>query len=286
MGLSDAIDALHAGDLAGLARLLDAAPELVHARVAGAGPHYEGYFHEATLLHHVAGNPFIRPLPDAIVAIAALILDRGAEVDAVTHAGPSQPTDIGWSALGLVATSLEARTRGVQRPLLELLVARGADVDVRDGGALVGALYYGEADAARWLVEHGARVDLVCAAGLGRVDRMEATIDTPDAHTRVDYARRRPRPSTRADLLGLALAYAARGGHVDAARWLLDRGADPSWYDDATPLHLAALGGHAGVVELLLARGADPTVRDPDHHGTPRGWAEYGGHPEVAALLP
>ena len=31
--------------------------------------------------------------------------------------------------------------------------------------------------------------------------------------------------------------------------------------------------------------GADPTVEDPDHHSTPRGWAEYAGHSAVAALL-
>jgi hypothetical protein len=38
----------------------------------------------------------------------------------VTRPGPAQPDDIGWSTLGLVATSDAARRAGHQRPLLEL----------------------------------------------------------------------------------------------------------------------------------------------------------------------
>src|SRR5262245_12836130 len=123
--LAAALDDFYAGDVAALERRLRAEPGLLAARMPGAGPHYEGYFHEATLLHHVAGNPMIRPLPAQTVELARLLLDLGAEVDAMTHAGPCQPDDIGWSALGLVATSLEARTAGHQRALLELLVERG-----------------------------------------------------------------------------------------------------------------------------------------------------------------
>ncbi len=228
MGLSleAALDDLYAGDLAGLERRLRAEPALLTARVSGTPQHYEGYFHEATLLHHVAGNPTIRPLPSNTVEVARLLLDLGTEVDAVTHAGPAQPDDIGWSTPGLVATGRVVREAGLQRPLLELLVERGADIDLKCGGALVGALYYGELDAARWLVERGARVDLVCAAGLGRIDLMERTIDTAEAHTRIHYARRTPRPTTRQGVVDLALLYAVRCGQTEAARWLVERGAE------------------------------------------------------------
>ena len=52
-----------------------------------------------------------------------------------------------------------------------------------------------------------------------------------------------------------------------------------------TVLHCAAGAGQAAVVAALLDRGADPTARDPEFHATPRQWAEFLRHPDVAALL-
>jgi peptide-methionine (S)-S-oxide reductase len=292
--LDGALDAFYAGDVAALERRLAAEPELVTARVSSATGHYCGYFFEATLLHHVAGNPQIRPLPAATPALAALLLDRGAAIDAATHAGPAQPHDIGWSTLGLVATSLDARRTGHQRPLMELLLARGADIDFRDGGPLIGALYYGEEEAAAFLAERGARVDLVAAAGLGDLDRMARYVGAdgalaPDAYRLVHYSQKRERPVAPAAILSLALAYACKGGHPAAAAWLIDRGAAPSgrapFDHDATPLHWAALRGRAEVVELLLERGADRSIRDTTYDGTPAGWAEHAGHTALAARL-
>lgn len=289
-----AIEALLGGDVAALAAELDAAPALVGARAAGVAAPYDGYFAAATLLHHVAGNPSIRPLPGDVVDKAALLLDRGAEVDAVTAPGPSQPHDLGWTTLGLVATSLEARRAGVQRALLELLVARGADLDARGGGPLVGAIYYGELDAARWLVARGARCDLVTAAGVGAIDRMARFVDgegrlAADAHVLVHYSQVRERPRDAGEILGLALVFACLGRARDAAAWLLDRGAAvnarPPFDHRATPLHWAALRGDAEVAELLLAGGADRDARDATWDATPAGWARHLGHDALAARL-
>jgi ankyrin repeat protein len=293
--IESALEAFYRGDRERLARLLDDDPELVRARVEGVGGHYCGYFHRATLLHHVAGNPLIQRLPPNGPDLAATILERGADVDAVTAPGPSQPHDIGWTTLGLVASSNEARKAGQQRALLELLVAHGADLDARAGGALMGALYYDEPDAARFLVERGAAVDLVAAAGLGRVDLMESFVGrggdlAAGAHRLVHYSQCRDRPGTDDEVLCLALVYAAMGGHRDAAVWLLERGADPrarARFDHAaTALHWAALRGHRDLVELLLERGADPSLRDETYDAAARGWAEHAGHTAVAALFP
>jgi ankyrin repeat protein len=66
-----------------------------------------------------------------------------------------------------------------------------------------------------------------------------------------------------------ALHLAAFFGQEDAARLLVERGADPNAVARhativVTPLHSAAAGAHAGIVKLLLDAGADPNARQPD----------------------
>jgi ankyrin repeat protein len=76
---------------------------------------------------------------------------------------------------------------------------------------------------------------------------------------------------------GLLVA-AAEFGHHRLVAWLLDRGANPDARSDGqakeTALHSAAWNGDTRMVELLIERGADPTLRDRQHDGTPRDWAE------------
>jgi ankyrin repeat protein len=59
----------------------------------------------------------------------------------------------------------------------------------------------------------------------------------------------------------------------------------PPFDHRATALHWAALRGQEAVAEVLVARGADRTARDATYDSTPRGWAEHGGHHELAARL-
>jgi ankyrin repeat protein len=93
---------------------------------------------------------------------------------------------------------------------------------------------------------------------------------------------------------GSALMWAAACGRTAAVRRLIELGADPSGRstfggpshgENVTPLHLAAQDGHVETVRALLDAGADPTARDANFGSTPDGWAEYGGHPEVAAAI-
>ena len=122
---------------------------------------------------------------------------------------------------------------------------------------------------------------LAWAARSDRVEVLEALV------------ARRARPD--ADVYrGSALMWAAASGRAAAVRRLIDLGADasgrstfggPTHGEGVTPLHLAAQGGHLDAVRALLDAGADPRARDANFDSTPDGWAEYGGHPAVAAAI-
>lgn len=93
---------------------------------------------------------------------------------------------------------------------------------------------------------------------------------------------------------GTPLLWAVYSDRVDAARWLLDHGADPNLRHDfggaehghqATALHLAAQFGSLGCLEVLLSAGADRTIRDGGFGGTPEDWAGHGGQDAAAGRL-
>lgn len=270
----EALDMMETGSTEALTALLDKEPALVSARCSSVEPPYDGYFHGATLLHHTALNPWEAPAASTLPVAKALVA-YGALVDAKTVAGPSQPRDITWTTLGLVATSAEARKRGFQLELMSFLVDHGARVDALNGGALMGALYYGELDAARWLVAHGARTDAVAAAGLG----LEITVVE---HTLVHYSQVEldDERADSAHVLGLCLIYAAKHGHVAVLRQLVrDLGADithrPNFDHRATALHWAAKEARLEAVRFLLECGADHSAKDDTYDATPAQWNRH-----------
>jgi ankyrin repeat protein len=249
-----AADAVVDGDEATLGALLRADPGLAGARSARR--------HHATLLHYVAANgveDFRQKSPPNAVAIATLLLDAGAEVDALADTyggGPVQTT------LNLLVSSVHPANAGVQAALADLLADRGAAIDgvAGDGSPLMTALAFGYPAAAAVLAARGARVDSVLvAAGLGRLDVVRARAG--EGRVLAD-----PWGGEITDPEGLALVWAARYGHLAVVELLLDRGVPSTALGDMTPLHWAAAHGHMSVIELLLARGAPLEVRN-----------EYGG---------
>ena len=85
-----------------------------------------------------------------------------------------------------------------------------------------------------------------------------------------------------------ALHIVAGQGTVDAARWLLDRGADIHARDrefDSTPLAWASRAGREDMARFLLSRGASVVHPDDERWATPIAWARRRNHPNLVSLL-
>lgn len=199
-------------------------------------------------------------------------------------------------------TPLHLMASANKSEICELLVARGAVLTALNswrGTPLIGALIEGHAALAALLVRLGARpVTLAEAAGLGDLERMRAYWDAsgkllPQAASAFGWElapgvwEYRAQEVNERAVLQNGLEYACRNGQLEAAEWMLERGADlhGTGFFGATPLHWAAGRGQDAIVRFLLARGADPRRRDPTFDGTPFGWALHFNHPTTAKLL-
>jgi hypothetical protein len=122
-----AVDAIVAGDLPMLEKLLTDHPYLVTARSTRE--------HGATLLHYVSANGvenYRQKTPPNIVPITALLLRAGADVNAESNAYGGR-----CNTLGLTATSYHPQAAGVQLELLALFLEHGSAIDGTDGGSAV-----------------------------------------------------------------------------------------------------------------------------------------------------
>jgi len=204
------------------------------------------------------------------------------------------------------------------RAVAALLLDRGAAIDGTGGWSpLEEALYWNSQDVIALLVERDATTqNLRIAAGLGQLDliagffnsdgslKAEAgRINWPwgdlDVVSRANFdpagkqrlaERINSWSQNRQGIINNAFVYACMHAHIDAARFLLGKGAEinaiPGGFDYAgTGLHYAALNGHRAMVEFLLQSGADRKLKDTKVDATAAGWAEHGGYLELRDLL-
>lgn len=183
-----------------------------------------------------------------------------------------------------------------------LLLDAGADLNrLTTWGAspLEWAAYMGSDAVADQLLARGATgMNLVLAAGLGRLDEVTRYCEQRTSLEGLGIPRRPndindekgwPPDAARmkGDVLGEAFQLACRNGHLDVARYLLDRGADVNakGYFGGTGLHWAAINGHADMVGWLLDNRADAELLDNGFKATAVGWAVEGGHDDLAVMI-
>jgi Ankyrin repeats (3 copies) len=259
-----AADAIVAGDALTLRRLLDRHPGLARARSSRE--------HNATLLIYTSANGvegYRQKSPANAAAIADMLLEAGAEVDATADVYFSRCT-----TLGLVATSTPPEIAGVQRPVIDVLLKHGARMDLPGvaghGGLIRACLANGQPRAAHYLAERGAPLDLAGAAGIGRLDVVRSFFDEEGCL----------RDATQEQLLD-AFGWACAYGRAPVVEFLIDRGVDLEVSLNVegtghTGLHVAASWGHPEAVDVLLRRGARVDAIDATWNSTPLTWTISG----------
>jgi ankyrin repeat protein len=233
-----AVDAVISGDVATLREMLQQDPRLVQARSSRQ--------HRATLLHYISANgveDYRQKSPKNAVEVATILLDSGAEVDAVADAYGKGTT------LGLAATSIHPLRAGILIPLLELLLARGASIDGAPGGwNIVNAcLANGRKLGSEFLASRGAKLDLEGAAGVGRLDLVKSFFDENGSLT----------PNSTQKQMESGFIWACEYGRAEVADFLLDRGVDRNSYRQhkLRGLHWAAISGDLDTVKAVLKHG-------------------------------
>ena len=199
----------------------------------------------ARVIELVAAEPTLSNSRD-VDGVSALMLARYRFDRAVTDALLDGAPELDVYESAALGYSDRLRQRLDEDP--SLATARSTDGFT----ALHFAAFFGKPEAARILLEAGARVH----------EYAESEIRVQPLHS------------------------AAAGRHLEVCRLLLAAGADVNARQGGgyTPLHAAAQNGDPDMVELFLSAQADPTATT-DAGETPAATAEAAGHLDVARRL-
>jgi len=227
-----AVAAIHQGDVEALTRLLAEHPGLATVQLGDAlGKCGQGM--TRTLLHVATDWP--GHFPRGAETVAALVA-AGADVNA-RFTGPHTETPLHWAASSDDVAVLDA------------LLDAGADIEahgavIGGGTPLADATAFGQWNAARRLIERGAKSTLWESAALGLLDRVEQHLTG--------------KPAPTVDDITHAFWGACHGGQRATAERMLASGADRNWvgYDQLTPLDAARRSGANALVGWLHQQGA------------------------------
>ena len=186
------------------------------------------------------------------------------------------------------------------------------------GSALIEACTAGASEAISFLVERGAKYDLVDKDGVTPLMAVAAQGNIGGVETILSALKQdmdAEQLKTHINLFsfsgGSAVMFSAAGGHTETTKILIDLGADVNAVAQATPdylvklaemieagtvedndphvdgvtaVHVAAQAGHLDCVNLLIEAGADVTILD-DEERTPLLLAVKGNYGDVASAL-
>jgi ankyrin repeat protein len=188
------------------------------------------------LLHIAADWPGHFP---KVAQTIRLLIERGAEPNAPAVGGNASETPLHWAASCNDVDALDALLDG------------GADIEspgaiFTNGAPMSDAVIFAQWNAARRLLQRGAKTTFTESAGLGLLDRL-ATYFEPD---------RKPAD----DQLTAGLWHACRGGQLQTAQYLIGKGANLNWvgWDNIAPLDAARQSGNQELVAWLQNQGAKP----------------------------
>jgi ankyrin len=189
------------------------------------------------------------------VPMLARLLEAGADANAIAPTGE---------------TTLMTATRTGVAVSIELLLERGAAIDARDAEfeqtALMLAVREGHSDAVALLIDRGADVD--AHTRIGPTPEFTPPCKGTGCGSEGVGINRGGLPGRgrRAEIRGgmTPLLYAARDGRTDAARLLIEAGADIEQREanGISPLLMAVLNNQLDVARLLLDAGADTNADD------------------------
>jgi ankyrin repeat protein len=224
---ADITKAIKKGDIESLKSLLTRHPDLANVRINDGKS-------SRSLLHIATDWPGHYPKTRETITT---LIDAGADVNA-RFIGAHTETPLHWSASNDDVTALD------------VLLDNGADIEasgavIAGGSPLNDAVGFGQWNAARRLVERGAKVDLRLASALGMMNNVE---DRFNGETQ-------PEPEE----INLAFWYACHGGQKKAAEYLLEKGADINWlppWENRTPLDAKEREGPKDLVDWLRTKGA------------------------------
>ena len=223
------VEAIKNGDFAGLRQLLSENPNL-------AGVSIHGKENDATrsLLHVATDWPGHFPNVSETIC---LLITAGADVNAGIE-GADTETPLHWAASSNDVTAID------------VLLDGGANMDaqgavIAGGDPLEDAIGFQNWDAAKRLVERGAKTGLGDEAAIGLMDKIEKRFEDV------------PLPSR--DNIVYSFWNACCAGQLEPAKFLLGKGADVNWipdWCDTSPLDGAIKSENKELVEWLKAHGA------------------------------
>lgn len=234
-----------------------------------------GFASWAEIRRHVLTESFRRAIRDADVDAAQA---AQFEIPSLVN----EPIEEGVLPLHLAVENNDA-------DLTRWLIKAGAELEPKFGHSshtpLSWAITVNSFEAANVLVENGARADLFCLAGLGRLEDVKRfwvdgnLIENPSRTGSSRFNEQGERlpnpPETPTEQISDALYIAARNGHLDVSRWLLEKGADPNFrgYLGGTVLHWAEFSANAELAELVREHGGDDRLEDFEFKANPKAFS-------------